>query len=129
MANNYAYGCPHKDRHTRVCVCVCVCMLGLIDESYRTACSTGGIITAGVEQLRSRLFAMSHTHLLARTHAHTHARENEHMHDATVHQQSEGTPSSCLLQRDGVTSNCSTTPESWSYNALILQCLLPKHQL
>lgn len=56
MGNNYAYDCPHKDTHTRVCVCV----LGLIDESYRTACSTGGIITAGVEQLRSRLFAMSH---------------------------------------------------------------------
>lgn len=74
MANNYASDCPHKDRHTRVCVCLCVCMLGLIDESFRTACSTGGIITAGAEQLRSRLFAMSHTHLLARTHTHTHVR-------------------------------------------------------
>ena len=81
------------------CECVCVCVLGLIDESYRTACSTGGIITAGVEQLRSRLFAMSYTHLLA------HTCRNEHMHDATVHQQSKGTPSSCLLERDVVMLN------------------------
>lgn len=48
----------------------CVCVLGLIDESY----STGGIITAGVEQLRSRLFAMSHRDLFA----HTHMREQAH---------------------------------------------------
>lgn len=44
-------------------VCACVCWGGgrLTDESYRTASSTGGIITAGVELLRSRLFAMSRT--------------------------------------------------------------------
>lgn len=49
--------------------------------SYRTASSTGGIITAEVELLRSRLFAMSSTHLLTRT--------DEHMYDATVLQQSK----------------------------------------
>lgn len=101
-----------KQEHICVCACKCVCPRvcvccggGLIDESYRTASSTGGIITAGVEQLRSRLFAMSHTHSLTRT------RGNGRMYDATVHRQSKGTPTSCLLQRDAVVYNCSTTPE------------------
>lgn len=88
-------------------VCACVCRGGgwggLTEESYRTASSTGGIITAGVELLRSRLFAMSRTHLLTRT--------DEHMYDATVLQQSEGTPSPCLLQHDVVIDNCSTTSQ------------------
>lgn len=100
-------------------VCACVCWRGLTDESYRTASSTGGIITAEVELLRSRLFAMSSTHLLTCT--------DEHMYDATVLQQSKGTPSPCLLQHDVVIDNCSTTPEVMKLQHC--NSTMPQHQL